>query len=211
MKKLMFLSLLLAAEPLLAQRRIDLLADVEGVHRTGAVRGFSPGVIRFEPNFGSGAGFGVGLNFFFSDRGSVELKAAGLESRMRVRIIGSDTVQIVNLGRAQIYPLSAMLQWHPLEHGTLRPYLGAGVVHTILHNIDEQLPGGVTELRFRDPTGLLIGGGLELSLGSRWSLYGDARYVPLETKSRVSFVGANSTTEISVRPLIVSTGVAYHF
>lgn len=212
MKKLMFLSLLLVASPLFAQRRIDLLVDLEGVHRTGSDTSFSPGTIRFEPSFNNGGGLGVGLNFYFSDRVSLEAKVAGMESRTNIRIVGQDSVQIFNLGHAQMYPVSAVLQWHPLPHGALRPYIGAGAVHTILHNINRNIPSSpATGVKFRDPTGLVVDGGLELSLGRKWSLYGDARYVPLETKSRATFVGANSTTEISVRPLLVSTGIAYHF
>ena len=212
MKKLMFLSLLAAATPLFAQRRVDLLVDVEGAHRTGSVKSYSPGLVRFEPTFGTGGGIGVGLNFFFSDRLSLEAKAAGLVNHGRLRVVGQDTVLIFNLGDTQVYPLSAMLQWHPVEHGTFRPYIGGGIIHTILHNVNKDIPGTpVTKIRFRDPTGLALDGGLEWRLGSRWSLYGDARYVPLETKSRAVFVGANSFTELNVRPLVVSTGIAYHF
>jgi outer membrane protein W len=212
MKKLMFLSLLAAACPLFAQRRVDFIFDVEGVRRTGNNTSYSPGTVRFEPSFGTGGGIGAGLNFFLSDRVSLEAKAAGIEANMNVRIVGSDSVQIISLGRAQIYPISAILQWHLAEHGTLRPYIGAGVVHTILRNINRKIPSTTaTGVRFRDPTGLVVDGGLELSLGKRWSIYGDARYVPLETTSRASFIGTTSVTNISVRPLIVSTGIAYHF
>lgn len=212
MKKLLFLSLLLVASPTFGQRRIDFLFDLEGVHRSGKTRSFSPGSVRFEPSFNNGGGIGAGLNFYLSDRVSLEAKVAGIESAMHVRIIGQDSVQNIDLGHGQIYPISAILQWHPVEHGTFRPYIGAGAVHTILRNINRQIPGSsATGIRFHDPTGVAVDGGVELSLGSKWSLYGDARYVPLESKGRATFVGANSVTELSVRPLIVSTGVAYHF
>ncbi len=213
MKKLMLLSLLAAvASPLFAQGRMDLLVDAEGVRRTGSNTSFVPGTIRFEPTFATGGGVGVGLNFFLGRNASIELKAAQLESNVRLRIIGSDSVQIITLGREKIYPLSAILQWHPVDHGTFRPYLGAGVVHTIFHDVNKQIPStSVKATRFRDPTGLVVDGGLELAVGKNWSAYGDARFVPLETKSRATFVGTNSATDISVRPLIVSAGLAYHF
>ena len=71
----------LAAVPMTAQRRIDLLIDAEGARRTGHNESFSPG-IRFDPEFGTGGGAGGGVNFFITDRVSIETKAAALESRL---------------------------------------------------------------------------------------------------------------------------------
>lgn len=212
MKKLLILSLLVVASPVFGQRRFDIFLDLEGVHRTGSTASYSPGTVRFEPTVANGRGIGGGLNFFISDRVSLETKVAVLQSKMKVRIVGRDSVQLITIGDAQMYPLSAVMQWHPVEKAALRPYLGAGIVHTIIKNIDRSIPNSsAAGIEFKDPTGLVVDGGLELSLGSRWSVYGDARYVPLETKSRATFVGASSFTEISVRPLIVSTGLSYHF
>src|SRR5438132_3293487 len=171
MKKLLFLSLFVAATPLLGQRRTDLFFDVEGARRTGSTRSFTPGTIHFDPRFSSGGGVGGGLNFFFSDRMSLETKVAGLASKTHITIIGQDSVQNIDLGYAQLYPISAVLQWHPVEHGTFRPYIGAGAVHTILRNINKNIPSSTaTGVKFRDPTGLVVDGGLEWDLGSRWSL-----------------------------------------
>jgi hypothetical protein len=108
---------LIAAAPLMAQRRIDFLVDAEGARRTGHNESFTPGV-RFDPEFGTGGGAGVGLNFFLSDRVSIEAKAAALESRLRVRIVGTDFIATADLGRAQIFPVSAVL--HGISPGTAR-------------------------------------------------------------------------------------------
>lgn len=212
MKHFVLAALIMAiAAPLVAQRRVDLLFDVEGVHRSGRNTDFTPGV-RFEPSFDSGGGVGGGVNFFFSDRLSLEGKIAGLGTKMHVRVIGGDFVAIADLGYAQIYPISAILQWHMLERGAIRPYVGAGVSHVILRNISKKVgSSGASGVKFKDPTGLVVDGGLEFSLGKRWSLFGDARYIPIETNSRAVFVGTTSAVKISIRPLIVSTGVAYHF
>jgi len=201
---------LLAAAPLMAQRRIDLLIDAEGARRTGHNEAFTPG-FRFDPQFGTGGGAGVGLNFFLSDRVSIETKAAALESQLRVRIVGTDFIATANLGHAQIFPISAVLQWHLSEHGTIRPYLGAGVAHVILHDVNRSVGPSASGIHFKDPTGLVVDGGLEFNLSKRFGIYGDARYIPVETKSTASFTGTTSSVQMNVRPLIVSAGIAWRF
>jgi outer membrane protein W len=194
-----------------AQRRVDVFFDVEGVRSTGKVKDFTPGVTRFQPQFKTGGGLGGGLNFFISDRVSLEAKIAGLASKTRVRIIGSDFIGTADLGYAQLYPVSAVLQWHLAERRAIRPYIGAGFVHTILRNINKQVGAGASGIRFKDPTGLVLDGGLELSLSKKFSVLGDARYVPMETKAEVTFPGTPARTDMNVRPLIVSFGLGYRF
>jgi len=211
MYKLTFALLaLLLAEPLTAQTRIDFLLDAEGARRTGHNVSFSPG-IRFDPQFGTGGGLGAGLNFFLSDRVSIEAKAAALESQLRIRIVGNDFIATANLGKAKIYPISAVLQWHLSEHGTIRPYIGAGIAHVILQNVNRSISSSATGIHFKDPTGLVVDGGLEFNLSKRFGIYGDARYIPVETKSTATFVGTSSSVKMNVRPLIVSAGLAWRF
>ena len=69
------LAILLLAASAFGQKRVDIFFDVEGVRRTGSLSGFTPGATRFEPQFQTGGGVGGGLNFFFSDRLSLEAKA----------------------------------------------------------------------------------------------------------------------------------------
>ena len=211
MNKLTFaLLIVLAAAPLMAQRRIDLLIDAEGARRTGHNESFTPG-IRFDPQFGTGGGAGVGLNFFLSDRVSIEAKAAALESRLRVRIVGTDFIATADLGHAQIFPISAVLQWHLSEHGTIRPYLGAGVAHVILHDVNR--------------VGQPVGHRHPLQGSDRPRRRWRTRIQPLETlghlRRRALHPGRNevdgdvhrtsSSVKMNVRPLIVSAGIAWRF
>jgi outer membrane protein W len=197
------------AWPAAAQRRVDLIVDAEGVHRANRVV-FEPNVVRYEPRFDNGGGIGGGIDWFVSDRVSLEVKVAGLASQLHVRRAGSDFVTIANLGYAQIYPITALVQWHMFERGAIRPYLGVGAGHVILRNIDRS-SGSLSGVRFKDPTGLVVDGGLELSLSRRFSIVGDARYTPIETHARAAFSGTSSDAQIAVKPLVVATGIAFHF
>jgi outer membrane protein len=204
------LFLIAAALPTAAQRRVDLILDVEGVRRAAAPVQFEPGTTSFDPHFQSGGGIGGGVNWFFSHRVSLEAKVSALETDMNIHTFGSDSFASIDIGRAYIYPISAIVQWHMTEHGSLRPYVGAGVSHTILHNInhDSGIIGGV---KFKDPTGVVVDGGLEWRLSDRWSFGGDARYVPIESNSTATFIGTGSSIRMHVKPLIVGFGVAYHY
>ncbi len=200
---------MLIAAPAVAQRRVDLILDAEGVHRSSRSM-FEPDSVRYEPRFDNGDGIGGGINFFLSDRVSLEVKVAALQSRLHIRRSGSDFISVGDLGLAQIYPITALLQWHMLDGTGVRPYVGVGAGHVILRNIDKRT-AGVSGARFEDPTGLVVDGGLEFSLSRRWSALVDARYTPIETRSRVTFPGTGSSARIDVKPLIVSTGIAFRF
>lgn len=204
------LVLTLVATPVMAQRRVDLIFDVEGVRQNSKPSQFTPNERRFEPRFNTGGGLGLGVNWFMSDRLSLEAKAAAIESKVRVRITGSDYFAFADLGNAQVYPLTAILQWHLNEHGAIRPYLGAGGSYTILHNIEKRSTG-FTAVNFKDPIGLVLDGGFEWRLSTKWGLNADVRYVPIETSSRATFVGTRSSVELDSRPLIAAAGIVYHF
>jgi outer membrane protein W len=193
----------------LAQRSVAIFVDAEGVHRSSVVK-FEPNTVQYVPRFDNGGGIGGGINFFFSDRVSLEMKVAALASRLHLRRSGSDFVAVADLGYAQIYPITALLQWHVFEHASFRPYIGAGAGHVILRNIDKRAIG-TTGITFEDPTGLVVDGGLEISLSKRWSVIGDARYTPIETRSEARFIGTSSRAEIDVKPLVISTGIAFRF
>ena len=210
MKQLFAAAVLLAiAVPALAQHHVVFFVDAEGVRRSSKAV-FEPNVVRYEPRFDTGGGLGGGINFYFGDRVSIETKVAALESHLHLRRSGSDFVTVADLGYAQLYPITALLQWHMSEGTLIRPYIGAGVGYVIVRNISRQT-FGLSGVNFDNPTGLVVDGGLELSLSKRWSVLGDARYTPIETRSNVTFVGASSTARVDVKPLTVSTGIAFRF
>jgi outer membrane protein W len=203
--------LMVAALPLAAERRLELIVDVEGVHRQERISGAAAGESEttYEPEFDNGGGVGVGLNWRFTDRTSLEVKAAVLASDMRIRVISSDFVAVANVGYTNMIPISAVVQWHPFEGVALRPYIGAGVAHIIVEDIEAK--GLVPATEFSDTTGLVLNAGLRVAISKRWSLSGDARYIPVETSGAARFGNQETEAELAVRPLIVGFGVVYRF
>jgi len=212
MKKWCLLLLVaLAALPVFAQRGVDLLLDVEGVRRTGKTE-IPIGSQEITPEFTNGWGAGAGFNVWLSDRMSIEAKASGFRSRLHVTTVGSDFVGHLDLGHAQIYPIMVALQWHPMEHGMMRPYIGVGAAHIILKNVNEEIGNsGATGIEFSDPTGLMLDAGLRIHISNKWDAFGDIRYVPVETRGDTTFPGTNATVRLEVKPLIAAFGVAYRF
>jgi outer membrane protein W len=200
---------LFVVAPLFAQRPVELIVDVEGVRRSNRFE-FEPNTVRYEPQFDNGGGAGIGINWFFGRRTSLELKAAVLDSKLTVRRMGSDFVANADVGHTQIYPLTAILQWHMLENGAIRPYVGAGAGYVILKNVERRFIGA-TGIEFDDPVGLVVNGGVRIPFSKRFSATADARYTPIETQAKATFTGTESSVKIDVKPLVVSFGIAYHF
>lgn len=207
MRHVVALVLLLSAMPLFAQRRVDLIVDFEGVRRAAKTE-FVPNETRYIPTFDDGGGIGGGVAWYFSDRIALEVKVAAMRAHLQVRRTGGDFVINADLGDAQLYPITAVVQWHPVEHGTFRPYVGIGAGHVILRNIEKRA-SAIERVEFEDPTGLVVNAGLLVPLTKRWSLSADARYIPIETQARAVFSGG--TTDLDVRPLMAAFGFAYHF
>jgi outer membrane protein len=195
-----------------AQEKVDLLFDIEGVHRTAGTDPVTgAGGVIYRPDFDNGGGIGGGVNWHFSSRVSLELKVAALLTGAEVRVVGPDFIGVIELDDSQVYPVTATLQWHPFEEGSFRPYFGAGVGHIFMANIEETTL--TPDIEFENPTGLLVNGGVRLIMSKRWSLYGDAKYIALETSGSVRFNDddAPAEAEMNVRPLVVAFGLAYHF
>jgi outer membrane protein W len=209
MRKAIFILALAGALPLAAQSRFELILDAEGVHRNAD----APSVpdeagLTYQPSFENGGGIGGGVNWWMSGRTSLEVKVAGLASKTRVVLVGEDYVYQADLGWSQVYPITAVAQWHPVEHGSFRPYIGAGVAYVILRNIGKT--DTTPEEVFGNPWGFVLNAGLRVPLSKRWSLMGDAKYIPVETSGTVRF-GTSTQVDLEVKPLVVGVGVVYHF
>lgn len=201
-------AMVMSALPLAAQRRVDLIVDVEGVHRQSGIDAGESGAI-YTPEFDNGGGIGAGVNVWMTGRVSLEVKAAVLASNMQLRFINGDAVAILDVGYVNMIPISAVAQWHPFEEGAVRPYFGAGVVYVMMEDVEAR--GQTPRTEFGSDTGLLLNAGLRVPLSKRWALTGDARYVPVETRGNVRFGDSETGGDLDVRPLVVGFGVAYTF
>ena len=133
--------------------------------------------------------------------------AAGVPLRQRVG--GGGTIRpLGDLGRVTYGPAAAMIQWHPLRNAAVRPYVGAGVAY--LHVFDAD---GAAVQRFHvdDDVGPVIQGGVEVPIRGRWGVFADAKKAFLRTDATGTLGGAPVRARLRLDPLVLHTGVAFHF
>jgi outer membrane protein W len=112
-------------------------------------------------------------------------------------------------GYVPIDPVTVMPHWHMLKRTAIRRYFSEGTGHVVLTHIDRMF--GASGVHFEDPTGLVADSGGKVSFSRRFSVYGDARYTPVETHLGVTFGGNISTARIGERRVVVFTGIAFRF
>jgi outer membrane protein W len=56
-----------------------------------------------------------------------------------------------------------------------------------------------------------VNAGFDYSFSDRLFLNADARYMPLETRGQIRFVGPGDEQNLRVNPVIVSAGLGYRF
>jgi outer membrane protein W len=207
--------LFLLATPLVAQSsRLNLIVDVEGLRQTGSRPALRAGDSSIDPQFRTAGGAGIGLDWFLSRHVSFEGKIAVVQSKLHLRVLGTDSALNLDLGNEPIYPVTALLKYHfANENVGVRPYVEAGAGYIILKNIQNNgLLGMDGKVRFHDPTGLVVGAGLVVNVSSRWGFIADARYIPIESQASATLSGSSGRPRrIDVKPLIGSFGLVYRF
>ncbi|MBL0420590.1 OmpW family protein [Ramlibacter sp. AW1] len=100
---------------------------------------------------------------------------------------------------------TVLVQYHFRPTATLRPYLGLGINHTRISNVD--LLGGAGSVE-DDSTGPALQAGLDIQLDRNWFLNLDVK--KLWIRSDV-FVGGARVSHVRVDPTLWGVGVGYRF
>lgn len=116
-----------------------------------------------------------------------------------------------------IFPPTLMLQYHFTGLGAIRPYVGVGASY--FHFFKEK--NGVLNsdsVSLKDDLGLVVGGGLDISLGGGWHLSADVKKYFIETEVRVTNARLNGvglvdsiSTKADLDPWVISAGIGYRF
>jgi outer membrane protein W len=163
-----------------------------------------------ELTFDDANGFGISANFFWGRRISTELAVYSLRSD--AVLTGSGNLPYaLDLGSMNLTPITGTLQFHFAREAFLSPYVGVGVAHVIVGNLesDDLNLVGIGPIDVDDEFSYVANAGLSLRLTPNFSLGLDAKYIPLRPGSRA--LGDVQDVELRIDPLIVSVGARFRF
>lgn len=133
----------------------------------------------------------VMLEYFVADNLGIEVLAAW-PFRHEVELNGVEAATVDHL------PPTISLQYHWNGTGKVSPYVGAGVNYTLFFSEETRGPLAGAKLELDASFGLAVHAGLDFSLGDRWALGIDARWIDIDTD--VSVNGADVGT-VQIDPL----------
>jgi outer membrane protein len=105
----------------------------------------------------------------------------------------------VEAATADQLPPTVSVQYHFNGEGKVSPYLGVGLNYTLFFSEETRGPLAGTDLELDSSIGLAAHAGLNFSIGERWSLGVDARWIDIDTD--VSVNGADVGT-VEIDPLV---------
>jgi outer membrane protein len=198
---------LLVVLPAAAQNRFfDLTASAVWVDPTGD-SSFDDLSDPASIDFDADTGYGAAVNFFVSDRISIELAASKTspEGTIRRRALGGGTTSV------DIVPITGVVQFHFAPNSFIDPYIGAGAAYMLLGDVDGA--DDIQAIDAKDDVGLAVNAGLAIKLGDRVAIVADGKYVPIESDATARIVGSNNESQgtIDVSPIILSAGIQLRF
>ena len=112
------------------------------------------------------------------------------------------------VGSTQHLAPTLSLQYHFNNRSAVRPYVGAGLNHTIFFNEDETAGGALagSELDLDSSTGLGVQAGVDYAIDSRWVANLSIRWFDIDTDVEVN--GAD-VGEAEVDPWFFGVGIGY--
>lgn len=145
-------------------------------------------------DFGDAGTFGISYNRYWTRGLSTKIDMTGFAADVVVVDVGPG--QAPSAGDFVMGALSAQMQYHFLRGQRFSPYFGGGLA--FVTTSFENTPAGDLEAD-NDVTGI-ASVGVDLNLGRRWAITGDATYMPHEA------VFPQGLTTIDLDPLTLSLG-----
>lgn len=112
------------------------------------------------------------------------------------------------LGKAKYAPSVFSLQYQFNENGALRPYFGAGASY--MHILSSK-DGAIQGLDVKDKWGFQIQAGAEYWVTKEYGIFLDLKKIYLKSEATGTLNGAPVKAEVTLNPLVIQTGFAFHF
>lgn len=117
---------------------------------------------------------------------------------------------LVAAGSLEAFPIVLEAKLHPLENGTVDPYLGAGGAYVSFRDLtDAGLDAaGIGAVSVKSKAGIAASAGVRFALSPNAAVLVDGKYLAVKPKSQA---GSGPETELRWNPLLVSVGFGYRF
>ena len=124
------------------------------------------------------------------------------------------TGSIGKLASTWVLPPTLTAQYHFNPHGTMRPYLGAGVNYTIFWNENAsrglENAVGPTRVRMSDSFGWAAQAGVDVDINPKMFVNFDVKYIDIKTKARLDTTAiGRQDVRMTLDPLVFGVGIGF--
>jgi outer membrane protein W len=126
-----------------------------------------------------------------------------------ISVYGAGSIgALPRLGKVTYGPTAFTVQYHPLRHGRIRPYVGAGISYMFVFGTED---GAFQNLEVENDFGYAVEVGSDFMVSDRWGLFFDIKHALLRSTATGTFNGLPVVGETRLDPWAFTGGVALHF
>ena len=105
-------------------------------------------------------------------------------------------------------PMALTMQYHPVQTGVVRPYVGAGAAIMLIFSTKD---GSVANTKLTNDVAPVIEGGIDFACNDKHGFYIDLKKGLLETKATGTLMGFPVVGKAKIHPLVASAGYIFKF
>ena len=151
------------------------------------------------------------ITYFFTRNIAAEL----ILGTTKHSVTGAGTIDGIPVGTAWLLPPTLTLQYHFVDLGAFKPYVGAGVNYTWFYSQSaaNETVGGVTvtDSHLHNSFGAALQVGFDYMIDQHWGLNVDVKKLFLRPDWNGTINGAAFTGKVNLDPWLIGAGVVYKF
>lgn len=208
LQKSLLIALAAASAPAFAYEAGDIIVRAGAVNVSPDATVTGAALAPFSLDVEDNTQLGLTATYMISPKIGVELLAA---TPFKHDII-ANAAGGAKIGDTEHLPPTVSLQFYPLDHATVQPYVGVGVNYTFFFQDDLNALGqtatGADELDLTNSLGLALSAGVDVKISDK--LLVNAAVWKIDINTDVKLDGAK-VGEVEIDPLGVMVGIGYKF
>ncbi len=165
----------------------------------------------------SGLSLDLSFAYMFTDRWAVELLAdiSSKHSASSVGLGGLGVPDGTELVEANVLPPTVFLQYQFNPTGSVRPYAGLGINHTLFFSEDltpaAEAALGADNLDMDSSTGLAGQFGIDFDINDNWFFSVDIKYINIDTTASFDTALGRASVDVDINPWVFGLGFGTTF